>query len=259
MSIFNKNVLDELKKCRDRINALVPSEKLEQMWVGTPANKWFESLKTSWQIESLPTSSLNRNGLLALVADTKQSSNFSKDQIQKLIISIFSWGGMSRTRTTGQLAMDSMEAYVEICRSLLLGSDPLEAYQSFYNKQIAGSMRGVGPAYYTKLIFFLGDQKGLIMDQWTARSMNILLKEPIIKLEGGYKGRFAVSKFNSQIVYKKYLEALNELTKELGISDASKTEELIFSCSHEQAKIKTLLGEFHEDCSAWRRYVVANS
>ena len=115
-------------------------------------------------------------------------------------------------------------------------------------------MKGIGPAYYTKLIFFFGDQSGLIMDQWTARSTNLLLGKTLIKLVGN-----VVSDTNSEQVYGEYLHFVAELKNHLGINSLAKAEELIFSCPHKHRAVKKRLGKHHGACSAWRKYVAENT
>ena len=116
-------------------------------------------------------------------------------------------------------------------------------------------MMGVGPAFYTKLIFFFGNQTGAIMDRWTARSTNLLLNAAVVKLNSN---KYVVNQ-NSTQVYSKYLEFISELKTILSIESVSKTEELIFSCSHIQAAVINRLGKHHQACSAWRKYVVENT
>jgi hypothetical protein len=115
-------------------------------------------------------------------------------------------------------------------------------------------MSGIGPAYYTKLIFFLGDGEGLIMDQWTSKSINLIHEENVIKLTGGYVSRFAGSG-----MYQKYVHCVAELAEGMGLSGTefqknNKMEELIFSISAKK-KPKFLTRQEHEIVSAWRSYV----
>jgi hypothetical protein len=60
-----------------------------------------------------------------------------------------------------------------------------KAYSIFKNS----SIMGLGPAYFTKLIyFFLSSSKGTgyIMDQWTAKSINLLTRKKIVRLAGSW-------------------------------------------------------------------------
>ena len=64
---------------------------------------------------------------------------------------------------------------------------------------------------------------------------------------------------NAEQVYMRYLEFISELKYQLDIETAAKTEELIFSCPHKNHTVKNRLGEYHEACSAWRKYVAENT
>ena len=251
MTIFNEQALTYLRKCKNKIDLEVPKEKLDTLWLANQsAKKWFSNFETSWEISDLSEKKLNREELLELINPFRKNRNTDKSTIRKLIVSILAWGGMGTSPTSGKLAIETIDAYEEVCLKLLNGMMPVNAYQEFYKLKKLNLMKGIGPAYYTKLIFFLGDQTGLIMDQWTARSTNLLLNKKIIRLEMNY-----VSDKNSEQVYKKYLDFISELKTTLNIESISKTEELIFSCSHK----KNRLGEHHQACSAWRKYVTENT
>ncbi len=255
MVTFNQEALDELKKCKDRIDAEVPKEKLDNSWLATSPHNWFSKFDTCWQVSNLPKDPLNRKGLLELINPHRSEGELDSEIIRKLIICIFAWGGMRPAPDSGKLAIETINTYENICLKLMKGMPPVSAYEEFYEKKEARLMRGNGPAYYTKLIFFLGDQTGLIMDQWTARSTHLLLNEKIIKLDDNKY----VSSDNSMRVYQRYLEVISELKNTLGINTLAETEELIFSCSHLSLKLKKELCKYHKACSAWRKYVVENT
>lgn len=142
---------------------------------------------------------------------------------------------MGRSPSNGKLAIDTIEAYQDVCSKLLNGMSSIKAYAKFFNLKMSKKMQGIRPAYYTKLIFFFGDQSGLIMDQWTARSTNLLLNSREIELESRL-----VSDDNSEEVYNKYLVFIAELKNELNIKTLAQTEELIFSCPHKNHSVKNV-------------------
>lgn len=256
MTIFNQQALIRLQECKHRIEAEVPEKIRDDLWLeGLSPNAWFDKYETSWKIPNLPDNPLNRSELLNFIRPYRGKKEVDEITIRKLIVSIFAWGGMRPTPTWGKLAIDTIETYEKICLELLRGMPSVSAYEEFYKQKKTGAMRGVGPAYYTKLIFFFGDQTGLIMDQWTARSINLLLNAPVIKLTSNKN----VDHENSQQVYASYLNFISELKTNLSIESVSKTEELIFSCSHAKATVINRLGQYHDACSAWRKYVVNNT
>ena len=107
-------------------------------------------------------------------------------------------------------------------------------------------MYGVGPAFCTELIFFLGKGNGLIMDQWTSRSVNLLFNRKIVALSRGKIKKnkdyyYAVKKSNDRNAYEKHIQAISELSKRLSFKlkcdiDPSKTEEYIFSLTTDRKK-----------------------
>ena len=113
-------------------------------------------------------------------------------------------------------------------------------------------MKGVGPAFYTKLIYFLGNQEGLIMDQWTAKSVNLLCNNKIIKLDSGY-----VSKRNKDNDYIAFINIVKKLQIELAMYSLSETEALIFSTSRKVNRT-TLNSEQNLIASEWRNFVIEN-
>ena len=193
---------------------------------------------------------------MACKNELKESGYRELDEfiLRKLIVSVLAWGGLGTSSTNGKLAIETIKAYEGVCASLLNGLSSVEAYTKFYNLKKLKKMKGLRPAYFTKLIFFFGDQSGLIMDQWTARSTNLLLGKTLIKLVGN-----VVSDTNSEQVYGEYLHFVAELKNHLGINSLAKAEELIFSCPHKHRAVKKRLGKHHGACSAWRKYVAENT
>ena len=114
-------------------------------------------------------------------------------------------------------------------------------------------MKGVGPAFYTKLIYFLGDHEGLIMDQWTAKSVNMLCNDKIVKLDSsGY-----VSKRNKETTYIKFIEILKKLQIELAMDSLSEIEALIFSTSRKVNRTGLSLDQ-NLVASEWRHFLIEN-
>lgn len=257
MLIFNQQALNELKSCKEKIDTSVPKKIQDELWfAGLSPKAWFNKFEPGYDFPELPEKRLNRSELLDFIQPYRGNNEVDEITIRKLIVCIFAWGGMRPTPRWGQLAINTIKSYEKICLGLLRGElDATSAYDEFYKQKKLGQMRGVGPAYYTKLIFFFGNQAGAIMDRWTARSTNLLLNAPVVKLNSTKY----VDNENPTQVYAKYLEFISELKTTLGIESVSKTEELIFSCSHIQATVINRLGKHHQACSAWRKYVVENT
>ena len=238
----------------------VPPEIQKKSVVGKSATNWFESVTKSdkwpkcdcnssnWEISGLSTDPLNRFELQQILLESMSSKSISPKVIKKCVIEIFAWGAMRVNHA--RRVLPCIENYQEVCVGLTCGKlNPVEAYKEFFVAHHSRELLGMGPAYYTKLIYFLGDQTGLILDQWTGCSINKLCINPVIILDNG-----SVSKSNGPKRYAKYLEAIEQLRVALDLPTLSKTEELIFSCS--DLKGKSRLGEEnHKICSAWRKFV----
>ncbi len=81
MVTFNQEALDELKKCKDRIDAEVPKEKLDNSWLATSPHNWFSKFDTCWQVSNLPKDPLNRKGLLELINPHKSEGELDSEII----------------------------------------------------------------------------------------------------------------------------------------------------------------------------------
>lgn len=254
MPKFNEPHLKKLKRCKDAIEAKHDDDIFDQLWMGTSARGWLEKVNPEFLLANVPEKPLSRQELLNHIQDIKNQPSVTDSDIDALIIAVFAWGGMRQTKLIAGNAVKTMPYYRAICRKLIEGYDPEKAYQQFYALHLSGKMKGIGPAFYTKMIFFLGDQTGLIMDQWTSRSANLLLGKNIIKLSNG-----VVAKNNSRENYSCYLEFMDNLKNELGCKSSATAEQLIFSCSHKKNDLLGGLRGQHSIFSAWRKYVVENT
>lgn len=95
------------------------------------------------------------------------------------------------------------------------------AYDLFHEADIPG----LGPAFFTKLIFFLRpDADGYILDQWTAKSVSLLFVPQFITInrEGW------VTRANGATTYQRYCEVVEHLA-EIGEEDAVTIEQKMFA------------------------------
>ena len=262
--MFNSHALEYLVRCKKRLEK-VPQDVLRKRWAGKGAESWFETVKNSevwrkrinnssdldWNIGGLSASPLDRFELQKKISELTSCEPIFLNTIKTGVIEIFAWGGMRIDHA--RKALPCIENYQEICQGLLSGQlTSVEAYKEFFVADHSKELEGMGPAYYTKLIYFLGDQTGLILDQWTGRSINTLCEDPVVNLDN-ISGRKIVSKSNGPKHYAKYLEVVERLRIELNLQTLPETEELIFSCSDQKGENR--LGEYHPVCSAWRKYV----
>ncbi|MCF4009595.1 8-oxoguanine DNA glycosylase OGG fold protein [Rheinheimera sp. UJ63] len=124
-------------------------------------------------------------------------------------ISILAWGGMNREHALQAFACWSEWEPIAIkIRSGELTRS--EAYNAFSELRKSKKLKGLGAAYFTKIIYFLSksEYRGYIMDQWTARSSNLLLNTKLIELTKTTlkygKLSYFVSDKNSAETYEKF-------------------------------------------------------
>ena len=177
-------------------------------------------------IDPIATSkkTLTRDDLYAatLAIDKKNNLDF--------IVDVLSWGGVNRSHAAKALSPEYRQAIIDIVGSLRLNRiASKDAYGKFYNLRMHNQMPGLGPAYYTKLIFFAHpNHDGFIMDQWTARSINLLLGKPLVKTTKYSTSQLVHDKNNSD-VYAEFCDAIRKLTSLTGLRDPKITEEALFS------------------------------
>jgi hypothetical protein len=131
---------------------------------------------------------------------------------------IFAWGGMQVSNGKRIFKQTDWVAVAEGLRRDCF--DHYEAYEQFFALSRVGKMPGCLPAFYTKLLFFLpsGPERGVIMDQWTSRSINLLTGTQLVQLVPirDKSKSYRVSKANDLSAYKRFCEAVHELAHLLG-------------------------------------------
>ena len=173
-------------------------------------------------------STTNRPSLLAMAADRSFGT-------LELCISILAWGGM-HGKNRDLLFKRPLEPWIgvanqirdgELSRSESYGA--LAALQSSDAKAIAG----MGPAYFTKLIYFLAPTassriaKGYIMDQWLGCAINLLAGRQLVKLDQYLTWRLKegtpvqradsfVSNLNTGQDYEAFCQLVEKLSAEMG-------------------------------------------
>lgn len=128
-----------------------------------------------------------------------------------------------------------------------------QAFAEFRRLVGTGALRGMGPSFFTKLMFFFGCPGAYILDQWMAKSMLALLpvnwhpgagRHPEFALSSisfvrlGYGGQ-SIHPAMSDSDYERYCLALEDLVLPLGRTDAADVERWLFS----------------DPDSAWRRFL----
>jgi hypothetical protein len=100
----------------------------------------------------------------------------------------------------------------------------------------------LGPSYFTKLIYFFRPEKetqAYIMDQWTAKSVNLLTGRKVVKIHNS-----SPLKSNSGKNYKDFCAEIDRMALLMG-TKGDKVEQMLFSKGYRPPE-------------PWRKYVKEN-
>lgn len=188
-------------------------------------------------IEDLPSGIdkvLNRGDLFEIAKDQNYSN-------LAVTVAILAWGGMRYDHA--RMLFSNWENLDHIIGMLRNGSIKTrkEAFEILKVERAKNKLLGLGVGYYTKLICFLNkDINGYILDQWTAKSINLIWGDKLINVSNsGW-----VTDRNNASIYNSFCGRIEELASKLN-STPIEAEERIFSVGGRNA------GE-------WRKYVKRN-
>lgn len=143
-------------------------------------------------------------------------------------ICAMAWGaqGLGPTRRHAQRAWAARSLLIPLLERIKAGGLSRAQAYDLLNK---ARIEGLGPSYFTKLIFFFMPlPDAYIMDQWTAKSINYLVGKNVVRL-GGH----APSRSNTGAVYEEYcvlVEKLRDHLATLGeLLTGEEVEQRIFS------------------------------
>lgn len=238
MLIVNQKSMEELKK---ELQFLKP-----QLSFGTAPYEWLNWIHKK-----------SNNDLLANALPLMSKHAISREDIYKIVsnnqietiacvTAILAWGGMRRD--SGITALSTLNSWLPICDEIRNGKlSRTEAYDRFMSIRLNNHMKGMGPAFFTKLIFFLmhsQKNQGYIMDQWTATSVNLLSESCLVKL-------------NKIKTKKSYFEIVNDKNTSQDYENFCKFIEAIAS-NLKRSPIEVELAMFSEGRGkgGWRNYIV---
>jgi len=178
------------------------------------------------------------------------------------VVLIFSWGGMRQGSLQKELFKSSnnwLPLIDELRKSKFSRYDAFREFQKLRN---SSKLDGMGIAYFTKLIYFLGksnNEQGFILDQWTGKSANFLRIDVEERSRIKFTGNW-VNDYNTPEIYENFCLFIKFLSKKLS-SDWKK------NIHPDQAELCLFsLGRRHvfrrEDpsiinkCRAWRSYLI---
>lgn len=142
---------------------------------------------------------------------------------ERLFLSIMAWGGL--TLAHGRAAWPMRDFWSAVIRRAMEGGLTRQALFEAFNARPIPGMRA---AYFTKLIHFCQQRGpeplGYIMDQWTAKSINLIWGKPVVKMAAVHW----VHPDNDATAYESFCRKIDALAPILGLS-GSETEERLFS------------------------------
>ena len=205
------------------------------LWKDRKASPWTKSVGIDDLGEEANCQPLSRSFL-------KQLSGTGAASDRDVLWSILAWGGMRRDAARRLAAHESL--WVEITGKLRRdGLDRRASYRICFDAVRDIGSAGIGPAYFTKLIFFANPRHdGYIMDQWTSRSVNFLIDgPPLIKM----RTQGHVDPRNDEVTYEQFCCAVEALAKILENKTPEETELCLFSKGGRSP-------------DPWRRYLLKN-
>lgn len=221
-------------------------------WLGFSPLSWFNWIKSN---AGLKFENINISDLPSSKVSRKELFDMAKNpDIDTLIccISILAWGGMNRKH--GLSLIENYAEWIHVAENIRQGTLSREdAYDAFSALRKESKLPGMGPAYFTKLIFFLASQDkqvGYIMDQWTATSANLLFDEKVVITQlqkseskhGKSKLIEVVTDKNTKHNYDKFCKCVELIAADLSFTP-SLVEEMMFSEGRKKGEWRNYLVE----------------
>ncbi len=247
--------------CKKHLEVFQGIGLVKQGKVGHRPSEWYAWIRDDW-IKSRPHD-------LALELLELSSCRVSRKDIAVMVsngsstmeccASILAWGGMNRS--DGMLLWKTHHKWLPVADEIRRnGLSRENAYKAFQALRSQGQLKGMGPAYFTKLIQFLmpvRPMRGYIMDQWTARSINLLISpEPLVILEKQKPNRFTVSDKNSSSIYEEFCCVIEKLSLEPTVADI--LEKASIKNDDRPEAVEMMLFSEGRRKGKWRNYVLDN-
>lgn len=201
------------------------------------------------QMDALTDGRIKRSEIFTLVANKSLNT-------ATVSAAILAWGGM---RLANRNSLVSAPNWLTLADEIRRGGyDRKSAYQAFLTLQAHKEMKGMGPAFFTKLIYFLSPRNdpskhAFIMDQWAGCSINVLCGREVVLMDKSIRWKpdglsravdFVVSPHNSSDHYDSFCEAMDALAAR-------------FSMTPEQID-RAVMGDGGKSQDKWRRLVIEN-
>lgn len=201
-----------------RLNHFLALPFIEQGPIFYPPQSWANSLTLDDRHQfDLPNIRLDRIEVRSICRDHKCDPLFG-------YLCAMAWGGQGVGRTRRNAI--SAWRYRQVIKDKLLtlrnnsAISRSEANDLFYSEK---SITGLGPSYWTKLIFFFSEKKDrYILDQWTAKSINFLYDATLIPMNGDMPDRAKCT----GTLYEIFCTCIDEIT---AVANQRKSENRIWT------------------------------
>lgn len=182
-------------------------------------------------VEKLPERRMSRSGLRYYCRD-------QDNPVEACFLTIMAWGGMRTDhlrrvwskRGEWQATLKQLRNTPSISRQ--------DAFRLLSRLRADRRLPGIRAAFFTKLIFFLRyEADGYIMDQWTAKSINLIEGRDVVLLDRTGLVPDRASDYN----YEDFCQCIEKIGAEINQSP-DKVEEMLMSRGGQKAE-------------PWRQYV----
>lgn len=234
---YNQEIL---KKLRD-----IPFKK--QGMVGDNPSRWTNEMGIEHSFE-LPDYFLSREEVRTLC-------QCQETDLLKAYLIVMSWGAQGRGpggRKYAQQAWNNQTNLVDNISKIKYGR--LTREQEFNLFCEDGEVLGLGPSYFTKLLYFFSPHKNrYIMDQWTTKPVILLTRQNIIRHSD--KGP---TKKNTGKNYELFCKVIEDLVDKIEAENGDEVEQRLFSVGSikrkPRGKFRQFIVEKWEDRPKLPRY-----
>lgn len=213
----------------------VQERNADQGATGSIPTDWARRLDLNYpEISNLPDQLLDR----------RQVRTICLDGTRHVLVGYtcaMAWGGQGTyNRRHAKSPWDHRGRLVEHLKRLRSGTlGRSDSYNQFCGD---GRIHGLGLSFFTKLLYFFSPNSSSIMDQWTAKSLNLLTGRCVVKMDGD-----SPSNRNTGDDYTAFCSEIDLIAAEMRC-DGDKVEERLFSRGKEKGQPR----------GKWREYVRSN-
>jgi hypothetical protein len=203
-------------------------------------------------LQLLPVSQVKRSEVFSLVNDASVNT-------ATVCAAVMAWGGMNQRFSKKFFSM-ARDGWLDVADGIRIGQlDRQAAYNALSALRDDGKLYGVGPAYFTKIIYFLAPRSSAtqnhtyIMDQWAGCSINLLVSRELVKMDVRRQWSkdaiepdftYRVSDANTGEEYEKFCVAADALR-------------IHFNLTHDEVD-RLMIANGGRIKSSWRNYVIKN-